>query len=128
VLTPHLRGLDEFQHLSYASSLCGACTDACPVKIDLHHHLLENRRNAVNHSTRPWTERVGFKFWQWTMQSAARFRFMGGLARMALRVTHRLGLDGTAFDPMGPWSKNHAAPRVPEKSFRALWGKDHAAN
>jgi len=124
VLTPHLRGIDEFHHLSYASSLCGACTDACPVKIDLHHHLLENRRNAVNHSARPWAERMGFKIWQWTMQSAWRFRLVGGLARMALRVTHGLGLGGTALDPMGPWSKNHAAPRVPEKSFRALWGKN----
>jgi L-lactate dehydrogenase complex protein LldF len=124
VLTPHLRGIDEFHHLSYASSLCGACTDACPVKIDLHHHLLENRRNAVNHSARPWAERMGFKIWQWTMQSASRFRLVGGLARMALRVTHGLGLGGTALDPMGPWSKNHAAPRVPEKSFRALWGKN----
>jgi len=128
VLTPHLRGIDEFHHLSYASSLCGACSDACPVKIDLHHHLLENRRNAVNHSARPWVERFGFKIWQWTMQSASRFRLAGGLARMALHVTHGLGLDGTALDPMGPWSKNHAAPRVPEKSFRALWGKNNAAN
>ena len=128
VLTPHLRGIDEFHHLSYASSLCGACTDACPVKIDLHHHLLENRRNAVNHSARPWAEQMGFKIWQWTMQSPSRFRIVGGLARMALRITHSLGLDGTALDPMGPWSKNHAAPRVPEKSFRALWGKNNAAN
>jgi L-lactate dehydrogenase complex protein LldF len=128
VLTPHLRGIDEFHHLSYASSLCGACTDACPVKIDLHHHLLENRRNAVNHSARPWSERFGFKCWQWTMQSAARFRLVGSLARMVLRLTHRLGLDGSALDPMGPWSKNHAAPRVPAKSFRALWGKSNAAN
>jgi L-lactate dehydrogenase complex protein LldF len=128
VLTPHLRGIDEFHHLSYASSLCGACSDACPVKIDLHHHLLENRRNAVNHSARPWAERFGFKIWQWTMQSASRFRIVGGLARMALRITQSLGLDGTALDPMGSWSKNHAAPRVPEKSFRALWGKNNAAN
>jgi hypothetical protein len=45
-----------------------------------------------------------------------------------LRVAHRLGLDGTPLDPMGPWSKNHAAPRVPKKSFRALWGKNNAAN
>ena len=52
VLTPHLRGLDEFQHLSQASSLCGACTEACPVKIDLHHHLLHNRRNAVERAHR----------------------------------------------------------------------------
>ncbi|MBI5396422.1 MAG: iron-sulfur cluster-binding protein, partial [Verrucomicrobia bacterium] len=47
VITPHLRGLQDWKHLSFASSLCGACTEACPVKIDLHHHLLQNRRNAV---------------------------------------------------------------------------------
>ena len=46
VITPHLRGSQEWKHLSNASSLCGACTEACPVKIDLHHHLLQNRRNA----------------------------------------------------------------------------------
>jgi L-lactate dehydrogenase complex protein LldF len=40
VITPHLRGLQDWKHLSNASSLCGACTEACPVKIDLHHHLL----------------------------------------------------------------------------------------
>src|SRR6267378_4759424 len=47
VITPHLRGLQDWKHLAYASSLCGACTEACPVKIDLHHHLLQNRRNSV---------------------------------------------------------------------------------
>ncbi|MCS5616373.1 MAG: lactate utilization protein, partial [Pirellulales bacterium] len=47
VITPHLRGLAEWNHLSGASSLCGACTDACPVRIDIHHHLLHNRRNAA---------------------------------------------------------------------------------
>jgi L-lactate dehydrogenase complex protein LldF len=128
VLTPHLRGLNEFQHLSYASSLCGACTDACPVKIDLHHHLLENRRNAVNTSHRPWAERVGFKFWQWTMLNATRFRLAGAFARVAMRLAHRMGLDGTALDPLGPWSKNHAAPPAPKKSFRALWEKGDVAN
>ncbi|MBV9671761.1 MAG: iron-sulfur cluster-binding protein, partial [Verrucomicrobia bacterium] len=53
VLTPHLRGLIDWRHLSYASSLCGACTEACPVKIDLHHHLLHNRRNAVRLKAEP---------------------------------------------------------------------------
>jgi len=127
VLTPHLRGLNEFQHLSYASSLCGACSDACPVKIDLHHHLLENRRNAVNTSDRPWTERLAFKIWRWTMLGTARFRFLGGVARRGLRLTQALGLNGSPLDPMAPWSKNHAAPRIPEKSFRALWGKTNAS-
>ncbi len=90
VLTPHLRGLNEFQHLSYASSLCGACTDVCPVKIDLHHHLLENRRDAVRSADRPFTERIGFKIWRWTMQSARRFALarIGCACRHAHRARH----------------------------------------
>jgi L-lactate dehydrogenase complex protein LldF len=128
VLTPHLRGLNEFQHLSYASSLCGACTDVCPVKIDLHHHLLENRRDAVRSADRPFAERIGFKIWRCTMQSARRFELLGWLARAAMRVAHGMRLDGTALDPLGPWSKNHASPAAPKKSFRALWGKANGGN
>src|SRR5215469_7911060 len=60
VITPHLRGLQDWKHLSYSSSLCGACSETCPVKIDLHHHLLQNRRNAS--SSKPaFSERLVFK-------------------------------------------------------------------
>lgn len=127
VLTPHLRGLNQFQHLSYASSLCGACTDACPVKIDLHHHLLENRYDAVRTAHRPLAERFGFKIWRWIMESATRFALAGWFARAAIRVAHSMGLEGTPLDPAGPWSKNHAPAAAPKKSFRALWGKANGA-
>jgi L-lactate dehydrogenase complex protein LldF len=60
VITPHLRGLQDWKHLSFASSLCGACTQACPVKIDLHHHLLHNRRNASAEKPVAW-EKALFK-------------------------------------------------------------------
>lgn len=125
VLTPHLRGLDQFQHLSYASSLCAACTDVCPVKIDLHHHLLHNRRNAVDEAHRPWSERVGFKLYRWAMASAPRFAFLGSLGRAGLRAAYALGVGGTLLDPLRPWTKNRAAPHVPAKSFRAQWRKNH---
>ncbi len=121
VLTPHLRGLNEFQHLSYASSLCGACTSVCPVKIDLHHHLLHNRRNAVRSADRPWLERSAFRFWRWNMMGARRFAAGGWLGRTALRMLYALGLGGTALDPLRPWTKYRAAPEIPRKSFRALW-------
>jgi L-lactate dehydrogenase complex protein LldF len=127
VLTPHLRGLDEFQHLSYASSLCGACTDVCPVKIDLHHHLLHNRRNAVEKAHRPWMERVGFKVFGWAAASAGRFAFLGAVGRRALRMAYALGMEGTALDPLGPWTKYRAAPKVPAKSFRARWRDERGA-
>src|ERR1700744_3062570 len=60
VITPHLRGLHDWKHLSQASSLCGACTETCPVKIDLHHHLLHNRRNAMGEQA-PFFEKIGMK-------------------------------------------------------------------
>jgi L-lactate dehydrogenase complex protein LldF len=121
VLTPHLRGIKEFQHLPSASSLCGACTETCPVKIDLHHHLLHNRRNAVRAADRPWTERMGFKAWRWSMLGSGRFAFFGGLARAAIRLTNRLNLSGTVLDPARPWAKDRAALQMPAKSFRDLW-------
>ncbi len=125
VLTPHLRGLPEYQHLSYASSLCGACTDVCPVHIELHHHLLHNRRNAIHAGTHSSAERLGMKMFRWTMMSAGRFRFMGSLGRTALRVIHGMRLEGTALDPMRPWTKDRAAPAMPRESFRDLWRKQN---
>jgi L-lactate dehydrogenase complex protein LldF len=127
VLTPHLRGLNEFQHLSYASSLCGACTDACPVKIDLHHHLLHNRRNAVNAGDRPWLEKMGFKAWQWSVTTPGRFAFMSRLALSGLRALYALGAEGTVIDPLRPWTRQRAAPDIPKHSFRQLWRKGDGA-
>jgi L-lactate dehydrogenase complex protein LldF len=121
VLMPHLGGLDKYQHLSFASSLCGACTSACPVKIDLHHHLLHNRRNAVRSAKRPTLERATFKLWRWTMMSAARFAFFAGAGRFFLRAAYALGLARTNFDPARRWTKFHAVPTIPAKSFRSLW-------
>jgi L-lactate dehydrogenase complex protein LldF len=128
VLTPHFRGLHDFQHLSYASSLCGACTDVCPVKIDLHHHLLHNRRNSVAAHERPWTERVGFSLWRWAMSGPRRFARMGAMGRTAVRIVYKLGLAGTLLDPARPWTKEHAPLTIPEKSFRSLWRTDRGAN
>jgi L-lactate dehydrogenase complex protein LldF len=128
VLEPHLRGLKEYQHLSFASSLCGACTDVCPVHIDLHHHLLHNRRNAINVGTHSGSERLAMKFFRWMMSSARRFRFFGWLGRMALRVIHGLGLEGTVLDPMRPWTKDRAAPPIPRQSFREMWRQQNGAH
>ncbi len=125
VLTPHLRGLNEFQHLSYASSLCGNCTDVCPVKIDLHHHLLHNRRNAIRAGTHPGAERCAMRLFRWMMMDAGRFRILGGLARAALRLAGALGLGGTALDPMRLWTRRRAPLTIPRTSFRSLWRKSN---
>jgi L-lactate dehydrogenase complex protein LldF len=127
VLTPHLRGIKEFQHLPNASSLCGACSAICPVRINLHHHLLQSRRNAVQQTERPFIEKAGFRFWRWTMSSAGRFRVLGKFSRTVLRFVRDFKLTGTAADPMHKWNKYRVAPDVPRESFRELWRKRNGA-
>lgn len=64
VLTPQLKELGEWKHLSYASSLCGNCTEVCAVKINLHELLLENRHEAVEEGNTTWGERIAWKAWK----------------------------------------------------------------
>jgi L-lactate dehydrogenase complex protein LldF len=120
VLTPHLRG-PEFDHLSYASSLCGACTSVCPVRIDLHHHLLHNRRDTVREGNAAGGGRVQWKIFSKAMQSPAMYAVGGWMMRRGLRVLYALGLAGTALDPMRDWNKKRAPVPLPGKSFREQW-------
>ncbi|WP_153797584.1 LutB/LldF family L-lactate oxidation iron-sulfur protein [Foetidibacter luteolus] len=64
VITPHLKGVGEYKHLSYASSLCGNCTEVCAVKINLHELLLENRHEAVVKGNSSLAERLAWKAWK----------------------------------------------------------------
>jgi L-lactate dehydrogenase complex protein LldF len=64
VITPHLKDIGEWKHLSYASSLCGNCTEVCAVKINLHELLLDNRSEAVKEGFATWSERVAWKAWK----------------------------------------------------------------
>src|SRR6201999_3107090 len=85
VITPHLRGLQDWKHLSAASSLCGACTETCPVKIDLHHHLLRNRRNAA--AQKPvWWEKLLFGGFVFVMNRPALYRLSGKFAPLGLKL------------------------------------------
>lgn len=64
VITPHLKDMGDYKHLSYASSLCGNCTEVCAVKINLHELLLENRHEAVEQGISTFAERVAWKVWK----------------------------------------------------------------
>jgi L-lactate dehydrogenase complex protein LldF len=128
VLTPHFKGIAEFKHLSYASSLCGACTSVCPVKIDLHHHLLHNRRNATAAGTTAWTERFMFRAWRFAMLRPRTYALTGWAGRNVLRLLYALGLAGSILDPMRGWNHRRAPVPLPSESFRARWRKGLVAN
>jgi L-lactate dehydrogenase complex protein LldF len=119
VITPHFRGLQDWKHLSGASSLCGACTEACPVKIDIHHHLLHNRRNAMKEKPR-WWEKLLWKGFAWLMNRPALFHLGTRLAPLA-QVFHPLVL-GTPLDPVRDWTRTRDLPDAATQSFSA-WMK-----
>ncbi|HUJ71329.1 MAG TPA: 4Fe-4S dicluster domain-containing protein, partial [Verrucomicrobiae bacterium] len=114
VITPHLREAQEWSHLPYASSLCGACTDVCPVRIELHHHLLQNRRDAVQRKFDNPLQRVAFQAWLWTMQSPARYAVASKLGRLAFRL-------GIAQSLLAPWTAKREFPTPPQQSFKDYW-------
>ncbi|MEI6235573.1 MAG: LutB/LldF family L-lactate oxidation iron-sulfur protein [Planctomycetota bacterium] len=118
VITPHLRGLQQWKHLSQASSLCGACTETCPVKINLHHHLLHNRRNAVSESA-PFIEKIAMKIFAQVATKPKLFEILSVLARFG---DFFLGLvRNTVLDPLGAWTKTRSFPNSAPKNFKEMW-------
>ena len=67
VITPHLEGMAEYKHLSYASSLCGNCTEVCPLKINIHEMLLENRSIATDEGLNGFKENTTWRLWETAM-------------------------------------------------------------
>lgn len=123
VITPHLKGnLTAWKHLPYASSLCGRCSEVCPVRIDIHHHLLHNRRNGVRVGANGLVERVAFKAWLWAMRKPSRYRLAGKLARAGMRLFAALRVQRWPFgNPVAGWTKSRDLPVWPSKSFREEW-------
>jgi len=121
VITPHLRDLGDWKHLSYASSLCGACTEVCPVHIDLHHHLLRNRRNAVKAGFSSWLERSSFKIWAFVTRNETAYNLVVALARRGQKLSRALGLEGSPLDPLSHWSKTRVFPPIADQTFRDWW-------
>ena len=115
MITPHLRGLGDWNHLSQASSLCGACTDACPVRIDIHHHLLHNRRNAVRAAPNR-LERIGHRMFAAVAARPWLFSTGGTLFRRSLWFLKKLRLP-----LLRDWIASRDLPQAPARSFRDQW-------
>lgn len=116
IITPHLKGMEEFKHLSYASSLCGNCSEVCPVKIDIHKVLLYNRRDAVNQNLNSKAESFGWIMWKRSMLSRKLTDMIGGQWK-------------NKFMKMffkGSWGKRRELPSFEQKSFSQSWKEKNA--
>ncbi len=112
VITPHLRGMHDYKHLSYASSLCGNCTEVCPVKINIHELLLENRRESVVAGESDFAEKFAWKMWK--NASLSRMMMNQGNATIKNWVINKM---------FKGWSNQRAPLEFPKKTFNQLWNE-----
>jgi L-lactate dehydrogenase complex protein LldF len=120
VITPHLRGLQDWKHLSNASTLCGACTETCPVKIDLHHHLLQNRRNAAKEKPARG-EKLIYKLFAFAANRPALWNFGKKIARIFQPLQNLV--KGRKIDPAKSWTQTRDLPKIAPESFKDWWKK-----
>ncbi len=111
VISPHLKGMDDFGHLSYASSLCGNCTEVCPVKINIHEMLLANRQIAVSEGLAPFSESMSWKLWKRAMLNKKLVNIAG--ADIKTKVV------ATLFKKS--WGAHREDLKFARKSFQQLW-------
>jgi L-lactate dehydrogenase complex protein LldF len=120
ILTPQLRGIENAASLPFASSLCGACYDVCPVKIDIPRVLLHLRAKAVAVKA-PAAERSAMRLVAWTFQSARRLAAAQALARFAQRPLVRRGVIRKLPPPLSKWTQSRDLKPVARESFRSWW-------
>jgi L-lactate dehydrogenase complex protein LldF len=112
ILTPQLQSMEHSQSLPYASSLCGACYEVCPVKIDIPEILIHLRRRIVEDGNSPFAERMGMKAAAFAMGDSGRF----GSAQSLVRI-------GEPFQNivMSAWTSTRDLPPAPPETFRQWW-------
>ena len=128
IVSPGLWGLDPFSELSHASTLCGACREACPVRIDIPHLLAEVRAQGVAAGLAPSWLRSGIGRYEQVAGDAARWRRYEGLARFGSTFLPRDGEWLTRLPGAGKgWTDHRDLPRPAKRPFRDRWGDDDGA-
>lgn len=113
VITPWLKGMHDYKHLSYASSLCGNCTEVCPVRINLHELLLDNRHEAVAQGESNLAERLAWKGWKAAM-----------LHQPLLKLANSKTKNWVVNKVFNAWTDGHAPLEFAEKGFAELWKEE----
>ena len=125
IVTPVLTGLNDAHDLPAASSLCGACHDACPVKINIPRMLLELRYRTAEGKTDPEErtstvkERAVWKLWRTGMMGRKRFDWGARVSRILLRPMARGGWLKKAPPPISGWTSTRDFPLTASRSLRA---------
>lgn len=124
VLTPSLQSnVAEWDDIANASSLCGACYEACPVKIPLHDMLVYLRRRKVESGYGNKLESVGMKGFAAVAGKSGRMKTAIALGKLGQKLVVRDGGIRIKLGPLKGWNTYRITPSLPKKSFRDQWDK-----
>ena len=118
ILAPS-RDAKTHKSLPFACSLCGSCSDVCPVKIDLHTQLLTWRKEIAVRGLLPWKKRLSMKFARILLGSTWLFSTAGKVGRWLVPKLPRF----LVYNGLNPWGKQRELPPMPKESFRELYRK-----
>jgi len=120
ILSP---GLDLKKHssLPFASTLCGSCTDVCPVKINIHEQLYEWRQE-VTKTQGDFAKGLSMKLANGIFKSPLAYKISGSLMRNALKSLP----NSLIYHPLNIWGKNRNLPDAPKESFQQWYQKNRS--
>ena len=128
ILTPLLSGLDEAGSLPYASSLCGACYEVCPVKIDipevlvhLRHEVVEHKHRQAGRGPRADPERIAMRALARVFASRRLYEAAQRTGRLGQTPLVRRGRISRLPGPLSGWTAMRDLQPMPEQSFRDWW-------
>jgi L-lactate dehydrogenase complex protein LldF len=120
ILAPQLAGLERNESLPWASSLCGACYEVCPVKIDIPSILVHLRRRVVREGGGAAGERLAMTSLAAVLRSRSRYERAQGAAILGARLTARDGRIESGVPGLAGWFRHRDLP-APRETFRQWW-------
>ena len=124
VLSPQLTGVADNPTLPFASTLCGACYEVCPVAIDIPTMLVHLREQVVGSGAEPAAERAGMAALAWAMSGRRRFDATLAGLRAGRVLGGRSGRIRRLPPPLSAWTATRDLPRPPERSFTQWWREE----
>ncbi len=122
ILAPNL-DMEKFADLPFASTLCGSCSNVCPVKINIHEQLYKWRQVIVEKGYGQTSKKAGMNMMKWTLSSPGIFKVAGKAGRWLMRSMPFL-----VSNRMNPWYKHREMPKAPEQSFADWYRKNKKQN
>jgi L-lactate dehydrogenase complex protein LldF len=117
VLTPAIEGLGPWKDLPQASSLCGACKEVCPVRIDIPRMLLHLRAESTRQGLAPWWQRVGLRAYRWAAVRPGAFRAAASVSGWLSRVLASQGWLRCLPPPLDGWTAHRDFPAFAARGF-----------